>query len=68
MRMSLDDGTNGSGRFSTTKRGGVGVEAYEPLVTPEMVMNLPKGQAYAFLNAQRLVKLRFPLLDGLRWL
>lgn len=53
----------GSNMFSTRTTAGVGVEAHEPVITPNTIMTLPKGQAFGFFNGQRLVKLRFPLLQ-----
>ncbi|WP_199438643.1 conjugative transfer system coupling protein TraD [Vibrio owensii] len=49
--------------FSTSFSAGATLEATEPLISAATIMALPKGQAFAFLNGQRLVKLRFPLLD-----
>lgn len=57
-----ETGEVGSNMFSTRTSAGVQVEAHEPVITPATIMSLPKGQAFAFLNGQRLVKLRFPLL------
>ncbi|MGR5448670.1 conjugative transfer system coupling protein TraD [Vibrio sp. PNB22_3_1] len=48
--------------FSTSFSAGVSVEANEPLISPATIMSLPKGQAFGYLNGERLVKLRFPLL------
>lgn len=49
--------------FSTSFSAGATLEATEPLISATTIMSLPKGQAFAYLNGQRLVKLRFPLLD-----
>ncbi|MCY9872362.1 conjugative transfer system coupling protein TraD [Vibrio barjaei] len=49
--------------FKSSFSAGVVLEANEPLISPATIMSLPKGQAFAFFNGERLVKLRFPLLD-----
>ncbi|MDN2483832.1 conjugative transfer system coupling protein TraD [Vibrio agarivorans] len=56
------DGDNKANWFNARTTYGVKVEANEPIISPQTIMTLPKGQAFAFLNAKRLVKLRFPLL------
>ena len=48
--------------FNSKNSMGVKSEAYEPIITPQMVMGLPKGQAFALINGAKLLKLRFPLL------
>ncbi|MFH0257942.1 conjugative transfer system coupling protein TraD [Vibrio rumoiensis] len=58
-----ETGQVGSNMFSTRTTAGVKVEAHEPVITPNTIMSLSKGQAFAYLNGQRLVKLRFPLLQ-----
>ncbi|ANO35633.1 hypothetical protein A6E01_20700 (plasmid) [Vibrio breoganii] len=64
-KVLKDDGAgdNDHELFKTSFSAGVVKEGREPLITPSMIMSLPKGQAFAFLNGARLVKLRFPLLD-----
>ncbi|MGR5347180.1 conjugative transfer system coupling protein TraD [Vibrio mediterranei] len=49
--------------YKTSFSAGVTLEATDPLISPATIMSLPKGQAFAYLNGERLVKLRFPLLD-----
>jgi conjugative coupling factor TraD (TOL family) len=61
--METGDDSGKSNRFSTMTKAQITVEAHEPLISPQAIMNLPKGQALAFLNGARLVKLRFPLLE-----
>jgi len=49
--------------FSSRNSSTVETEAYEPLITSQMILTLPKGQAFALINGARLLKLRFPLLE-----
>ncbi|MBD0788159.1 conjugative transfer system coupling protein TraD [Vibrio sp. Y2-5] len=56
-------GSGSAGWFNTKNNMSVKTEAYEPIITPQMILNLPKGQAFALINGARLVKLRFPLLE-----
>lgn len=49
--------------FNTRATYGVKSEDVAPIISPQTILQLPKGQAFAFLNAKRLVKLRFPLLN-----
>ncbi|USD58665.1 conjugative transfer system coupling protein TraD [Vibrio sp. SCSIO 43155] len=51
-----------AGWFNARSNYSVKVDAVEPIISPEMILQLPKGQAFGLLNANRLVKLRFPLL------
>ncbi len=51
------------GWFKTRSTAAVKIEAREKLITPEMVMSLPRGQAFAHLSGNRLLKLRFPMLE-----
>uniref|UniRef100_UPI003BEF3A95 type IV conjugative transfer system coupling protein TraD n=1 Tax=Burkholderia arboris TaxID=488730 RepID=UPI003BEF3A95 len=46
--------SNTQDRLQTTRR---------PLLEPSSLFQLPKGQAYAFIEGGRLYKLRLPLLD-----
>lgn len=58
-----EESESGTGWFSTRMQVKVMVEAHEPIISTSNIMGLPRGQAYAVLNGQRLVKLRFPLLE-----
>lgn len=58
----LAHGSSQAGWYSSKNNMSVKTEAYEPLITPQMILNLPKGQAFALINGARLLKLRFPLL------
>ncbi|ENM5835260.1 conjugative transfer system coupling protein TraD [Vibrio metoecus] len=51
-----------SGFFSTGTRAAVKIEDHRPIISPETIMSLPKGQAFAFINRKYLYKLRFPIL------
>lgn len=48
--------------FSTRSQAVVSIEATEPMISADDVINLPKGQAFALIEGAKLVKLRFPLL------
>lgn len=61
-----DDHQKSNGKanwFNTNNSMRVANEAYEPIITPQMIMGLPKGQAFALINGSKLLKLRFPLLQ-----
>lgn len=53
---------SGDGFFGTRTQAAVKVEAHEPIISPETIMSLPKGQAFAFINRAEVKKLRFPIL------
>ncbi|MFL7013630.1 conjugative transfer system coupling protein TraD [Enterovibrio norvegicus] len=53
---------SGDGFFGTRTQATVKVEGREKIVTPDIIMSLPKGQAFAFINRKNLYKLRFPIL------
>lgn len=63
-KASFDDEekSGGDSFFGTRTQATVGVEAHEPLISPETIMSLPKGQAIAFINRQFLYKLRLPIM------
>lgn len=56
-------GKSSASFFNSKNNTSVKAEAYEPIITPQMILNLPKGQAFALINGARLLKLRFPLLE-----
>lgn len=59
-----DQKSNGKANwFNTNNSTKVTNEAYEPIITPQMIMGLPKGQAFALINGSKVLKLRFPLLE-----
>lgn len=65
--MKVEDDEDGKSSssdsfFGTKTQSSLKVEAHEPIITPEMIMSLPKGQAFAFINRQYLWKLRFPII------
>lgn len=49
--------------FTSRNNMTVTTECNEPIITPQMVLNLPIGQGFALINGSRLIKLRFPLLE-----
>ena len=53
-----------SAAFGTKKSVGVGVAKSDPIISPEDIINLPVGQAFALIEGARLVKLRFPLYSS----
>ncbi|MDF9399102.1 conjugative transfer system coupling protein TraD [Vibrio sp. 1180_3] len=58
-----EDGKSpGEGFFGTRTQAAIKVEAHQPIISPETIMTLPKGQAFAYINRNKLVKLRFPIL------
>lgn len=59
-----DDSKSGGnhGFFGTRSQSAVKVEDHRPIISPETIMTLPKGQAFMFVNRKYLYKLRFPIL------
>lgn len=57
-----DANTAGEGFFGTRTQASIKVEAHQPIISDETIMTLPKGQAFAYINRNKLVKLRFPIL------
>lgn len=60
-----DDDSKGGGKtgfFSTRTQATIKVEDHRPIIAPDTIMSLPKGQAFAFINRKYLYKLRFPIL------
>lgn len=60
-----DNGKSGGGDsfFGTKTQATVSIEANEPIIAPETIMTLPKGQAFAFVNRKNLYKLRLPIMQ-----
>ncbi len=59
---ATDGGTDSSTfKFSSKNEDRVGRERV-PMISPSMIINLPKGQAFALVEGSRLYKLRFPQL------
>lgn len=57
-----EDKQSGDSFFGTRTQASVVVEAHEPIISPETIMTLPKGQALAFINRENLYKLRLPIM------
>jgi hypothetical protein len=66
-KSKFDDEDNGKGGgadsfFGSRTQATITVEGHEPLISPETIMSLPKGQMIAFINRQHLYKLRLPVM------
>ena len=63
-KASFDDDEKASGEsfFGTRTQASVVIEAHEPIISPDTIMSLPKGQAFAFINREYLYKLRLPIM------
>ncbi|WP_342609039.1 conjugative transfer system coupling protein TraD [Vibrio tritonius] len=50
------------GFYKTRTQAAVKVEKNEKLITADAILNLPKGQYFAFINGKTLYKIRTPML------